>query len=81
VKSIEAGDISVRTTGGFLRTRGDLTAERIKGQDIDLEGTTAGYVEGADVRIGPHCRIDVVVARDLVVHESSEVKERRVPSS
>jgi len=81
VKTIEGQDISVRTTGGFLRSRGDLTAERITGQDVDLEGTTAGYVEGQDVRIGPHCRIDLVVAQDLVVHESSEVKERRVPSA
>ena len=78
VKSIEAQDISVRATGGFLRSRGDLTADSIKGQDIDLEGTTAGYVEGQDVRIGPHCRVDLVVAQELVVHESSEVKERRV---
>ncbi|MFA5896019.1 MAG: hypothetical protein WC985_03850 [Thermoplasmata archaeon] len=81
VRTIEGQDISVRTTGGFIRTRGDLTAERITGVDVDLEGTTAGYVEGQDVRIGPHCRIDVVVAQDLVVHESSEVKERRVPAA
>src|SRR3989449_908003 len=61
VKSIEAQDISVRATGGFLRSRGDLTADSIKGQDIDLEGTTAGYVEGQDVRIGPHFRVDLGV--------------------
>ncbi len=75
--SIEGQDIKVRTTRGFLRSRGDLTAERIVGQDVDLEGTVASYVRGQDVRIGPHCRIDVVEARDLVVHESSEVRERR----
>lgn len=79
VKSIEADDISVRRTGGFLRVRGELTAERIVGDDVYLEGTTAAYVKGDDVHVGPHCRIDVVEAHDLVVHESSEVKERRVP--
>ena len=30
-----------------------------------------------EVNIGPHCRIGVVEARELTVHESSEVKERR----
>ncbi len=81
VGSIEAGDISVRFTSGFLRSRGELTVERVKGQDVDLAGTIAAYVEGDDVRIGPHCRIDVVVAKDLMVHESSEVKERRTPNA
>ncbi len=81
VKSLECADLSVRTSGGFLTARGDLTAESIKGQDIDLVRTTAAYVEGQDVRIGPHCHIDVVVAQELVVHESSEVKERRVHES
>ena len=36
-------------------------------------------VRGADVRIGPHCRIRSVEARELVVHESSEVRERKTP--
>jgi cytoskeletal protein CcmA (bactofilin family) len=76
---IEAQDISIRMASGFIRSRGDLTVDRIKGQDVDLAGTTAAYVEGEDVRIGPHCRIDVVVAKDLMVHESSEVRERRTP--
>lgn len=81
VRAIEGRDISVRTTGGFLRSRGDLTAERITGQDVDLEGTSVGQVQGQDVRIGPHCRVDVATAQELVVHESSEVKERRVPAA
>ncbi len=79
IGTIQGEDIVVRPTGGFARARGDLTADRIVGQDVSLAHTTAGYVEGQDVRIGPHCRIDVVVAQDLVVHESSEVKERRTP--
>ena len=76
VRAIEGSDISVRAMGGFRR--GELTAESIKGGDIDLVWTTAGLVEGQDVRIGPHCHVDVVVAGELMVHESSEVKERRV---
>jgi len=38
-------------------------------------------VKGDEVTIGPHCRIDVAEAHELVVHESSEVKERRPLSS
>ncbi len=77
VHSIEGQDISVRMASGFLRRAGELVADQIKGQDVDLSGTRAAYVEGDDVRIGPHCRIDVVVANELTVHESSEVRERR----
>jgi len=80
IGTIQGQDISVRVAGTFMRSRGDLTVDRIVGQDVDLIRTTANYVEGQDVRIGPHCRIGVVVAQDLVVHESSEVKERRVPN-
>jgi cytoskeletal protein CcmA (bactofilin family) len=78
IGTIEGQDISVRASGGFVRSRGDLTVDRIVGQDIALVGTNAAYVEGHEVRIGPHCHVGVVVAQDLVVHESSEVKERRV---
>jgi len=67
----------VRSTGGFLRSRGDLTADRIEGTEVNLEGTTAEFVKGEEVRIGPHCKIGVVEAQELVVHESSEVRERR----
>lgn len=81
IGKIEGQDISVRASGGFVRARGDLAVDRIVGQDVALVGTNAAYVEGQDVRIGPHCRIDVVVAQELVVHESSEVKERRVPNA
>lgn len=77
IPTIEAEEIDVKATGGFFRVRGDLTADRIKGREVELEATTAAYVKGDEVRIGPHCRIDVVEARDLVVHESSEVRERR----
>lgn len=81
IGTIQGQDISVRVSGPFMRSRGDLAVDRIVGQDISLVRTTANYVEGHDVTIGPHCRIDVVVAQELVVHESSEVKERRVPNA
>lgn len=81
IGTIQGQDINVRVAGTFMRSRGDLTADRIVGQDVGLVRTTANYVEGQDVQIGPHCHIDVVVAQDLVVHESSEVKERRVRTS
>ncbi len=80
IATIEAEEIEVKATGGFFRVRGDLTADRIEGREIELEATTAAYVKGDEVRIGPHCRIDVVEARDLVVHQSSEVRERRASS-
>ncbi len=81
VKWIEADSIEVRERSGFggFRGRGELTAERIQGDEVLLESTVADFVHGERVRIGPHCRIGTVEARDLVVHESSEVRERRVP--
>lgn len=81
VGAIEGRDIRIRMTGGFLRARGDLTADRIVGDDVQIEGTTASLVQGQDVHIGPHCRIEKVIAHELVVHESSEVKERQAPSA
>lgn len=81
IRTIEAQEVRVKATGGFFRARGELICERITGQEILLEGTNAALVVGEEVRIGPHCRIDAVEARDLVVHESSEVKERRLRPS
>ncbi len=80
IPTIEAREIRVQATGGFFRVRGELTAERIEGQEVELEATTAALVRGDEVRIGPHCHIDVVEAKELVVHQSSEVRERRTPS-
>jgi cytoskeletal protein CcmA (bactofilin family) len=77
ITTIEAEDIRVKATGGFFRVRGDLSADRIEGNDVELEATTAAYVKGDEVTIGPHCKIDVVEARELTVHQSSEVRERR----
>ncbi|OGS46736.1 MAG: hypothetical protein A3K66_00875 [Euryarchaeota archaeon RBG_16_67_27] len=81
VKSIRAQEIQVKGTGGFLRPRGELTVETIESDEVYLEGTEANLVRGNEVRVGPHCRIRTVEARELVVHESSEVQERKVPPS
>lgn len=81
VQSIEADSVRVRASGGFLRSRGDLTVGRIQADDVYLEGTTADLVVADRVRLGPHCRVKVVEAESLVVHESSEVAERRTPAS
>jgi len=80
ISTIEGEEIRVKATGGFFRVRGELTADRIEGEEIELEATTASLVKGNEVRIGPHCHIDVVEAKELVVHSSSEVRERRTPS-
>jgi cytoskeletal protein CcmA (bactofilin family) len=79
--NLKGEDIAVKATGGFFRVRGDLTVNEIEGEDITLEATNAKLVRGEDVRIGPHCRIDVVEAKELVVHQSSEVGERRTPQA
>lgn len=77
IPTIRGESIQVKATGGFFRVRGELTADRIEGEDIELEATTATLVKGEDVTIGPHCKIDVVEAIGLTVHQSSEVRERR----
>src|SRR2546426_4465982 len=40
ISTIEAEEIRVKATGGFFRIRGELTADRIEGEEIELEGTT-----------------------------------------
>ena len=74
---IHGTEVTVRRPGGFFRGRCELRADRIAAHEVNLECTTANLVVGEEVVIGPHCRIEVVEARDLTVHESSEVKERR----
>lgn len=80
VRAIRARKIDVRRPRRFLRGSGGLVAESVEGREIHLEGTKAPLVRGVEVHIGPHCRIDKVVAEDLTVHESSEVRARERPS-
>ena len=75
--AIHGTEVVVRRPGGFFRGRCELRTERIAAREVSVECTTADLVVGEEVVIGPHCRIGVVEARELTVHESSEVKERR----
>ena len=77
VPVIQGTEITVRRPSGFFRGRCELRADRILGREVNLECTVANLVAGEEVVIGPHCRIGVVEARELTVHESSEVRERR----
>lgn len=74
---VKSREIAVRRPGGFFRGACEMISDRIEGEDVYLECTTAKYVRGREVSIGPHCRIDVVEAGELRVHESAEVRERR----
>jgi len=77
VPVIHGTEVNVRRPGGFFRGRCELQADRIAAHEVNLECTVANLVVGEEVVIGPHCRIGAVEARELTVHESSEVKERR----
>jgi len=77
---IKSREINVRRPSGFRRSC-ELVSDRIEGDEVYLECTTANFVRGREVSIGPHCRIGVVEARELRVHESSEVRERRAVGS
>ena len=77
VTSIKAKDIEIR----IGERRGELVAETIQGEDVYLEGTRAGLVQGHNVRLGPHCSVHTVEADELEVHETATFKERRPRSS
>jgi len=77
VPAIHGIEVQVRRPAGFFRGRCELRADRIAAHEVNLECTAANFVIGEEVVIGPHCRIGVVESRELTVHESSEVKERR----
>ncbi len=77
VPALIGTEVYIQRPSGFFRGRCSLTADTIEGREIVIECTIAERVVGEDVEIGPHCRIGVVEARDLTIHESSEVRERR----
>ncbi|GEM_PF-2292047 len=82
IKKIEGGDVVVESGGsgffsfGFRKT-GSLDVESITGNDIYLENTKAENVMGSDVVIGPGCKIQTVKAKNLKVHESATVKNKK----
>ncbi len=76
ITHIKGGDILVESgKSGFfsLFKKGSLRSKSITGDKIYLENTTAEKVEGTQVKIGPGCKINTVKARDLKIHESSDV--------
>lgn len=81
---IEAENIEVKKMytkslfGRVFKVKGSLKANKIIGTTIYLEDTTAEFVRGEDVTIGPNCRIDAVEFKKLSVHESSKVKNRKI---
>ncbi len=77
VPALLGTEISVQRPSGFFRGRCALTADTIEAREVAVECATASRVSGEEVNIGPHCRIDVVEAQELRIHESSEVRERR----
>ena len=75
VEALEGGEIRVTAKG-----RGVLECESVRGRSVYLEATLCARVEGEEVEIGPRCRVGEVVAKHLKVHESAQVREKRVGS-
>jgi len=82
INKIEGGDIVVESGGsglfsfGFGKS-GSLEVESIKGNDISLENTKAESVTGNKVIIGRGCKIKNVKAKELKIHESAKVENKK----
>ncbi len=82
IKKIEGGDLVVESGGsGFFSfsfgKSGSLEVESIKGNEISLENTKAKSVMGNKVIIGRGCKIQNVKAKELKVHESAKVENKK----
>lgn len=81
INKIEGGDIAVESEGsGFffgLGKSGSLNVESVRGDDIYLENTKADEVSGKKVRIGSGCKVTKVKAKELKVHESAKVENKK----
>ena len=71
IRNINADKIDVRVKKKTNKT--ELISKKITGMDIYLEATTAEYVEGDNVELGPGCLIGEVKAKSLEVHKKSKV--------
>jgi len=71
IKNIHADKIDVRIKEKSRKT--ELISKKITGTDIYLEATTAKYLEGDKVVLGPGCMISEVKAGSLEVHKKSKV--------
>ncbi len=72
-------NVQISLTRGFRMGfgGGSLQAKTIEGDDVYLESTRAEVVRGANVRIGPGCRINrVEYSETLEVHKDAAVKEQ-----
>ena len=89
VGTMEAEIIEVKQTRGFLgREKGKLVADEIKGFVITIEGTKAKRVigkramgfsgKGSKVIIGKNCEVDYVEGREIEIHPSAKVKEKKI---
>ena len=71
IRYLNADKIDVKIKKNTNKT--ELISKKIIGQTIYLEATTAEYVEGDKVEIGPGCLIGEVKAKSLEVHKKSKV--------
>ena len=71
IRNLEADKIDVKIKDNKPKT--ELICKKIIGKDIYLEATTAEYLEGDNVELGPKCLISEVKAKKLVVHKKSKV--------
>jgi len=82
INKIKGGDVLVESGGsgflpfGFGRS-GSLEVESISGDDISLENTKAKKVTGNKVIIGRGCKIKNVEAKELKIHESAKVENKK----
>jgi len=82
INKIEGGDIVVESGGsgffsfGFGKS-GSLEVESISGDDISLENTKAKKVTGNKVIVGRGCKIKDVEAKELKIHESAKVENKK----
>lgn len=81
IRDIKGGDIAIESGGSRflfgLKKSGSLDAESITGDEIYLENTKAKKVSGDKVRIGPGCKIENVKAKELKIHESAKVENKK----
>ena len=75
IKNLEADTIHVKVSENH-KQKTELICKKITGKDIYLEATTAEYVEGENVVLGPKCSIAQVKAANLDVHNSSKVGKK-----
>lgn len=60
---------------GWTLTKKHLNCKAIVGQEIKLHSTTANYIQGKSIQIGPNCEIEQLhYTDDYTIHPSSNVR-------